>query len=274
MPRLLIVPVVLALAPAGAAAGVSGFRLSELATASATGDPAARYLELEATAAGCVFPSTEVVAYDSAGAVLGQAAPFASSTCFPAGRFLVIATPAAQLAFATAADAALVPALPALAGQLCLVSSTTRYDCVRWGAIARPVHDLFAPTDDSAGFGPPAGLALARRADTGVVADDWRVETPSPRRANDGAGWDQGDAGLDAATPGDAAPAADAGPPVAPADAGNQGDPAVEPYLDLDPGGGARCGCGTDRGRGAALPVALVALIAGRRRGRHPGRPG
>ena len=36
-------------------------RLAEVATAAATGDPAARYVELEVVAAACVFPSTRVV---------------------------------------------------------------------------------------------------------------------------------------------------------------------------------------------------------------------
>jgi len=257
-----------------AAAGVSGFRLSELATASSTGDPAARYVELEATAAGCLFASTQVVAYDAAGAMIGQAAPFAVTTCFPAGRFLVLATPAAQAAFGTAADAALVPALPAAAGQLCLVSSTTRYDCVRWGSIATPVHDLFAPEDDTAAFGPPAGLALARRGEVGVVAEDWRVEDPSPGRANDGMPWDQGDAGIDAAPPVDAAvdAAVDGGAPedggvALDAAAVDARDPEPPPrYLDLDPGGGAGCGCGAGAGGELGLVVALAAVWRYRRR--------
>ena len=253
-----------------AVAGPSGFRLSELATASATGDPAARYVELEATVEGCVFPSTEVVAYSATGVAMGRASPFAATTCFAAGTYLLLATPAAQTAFMTAADAALVPALPGAAGQLCLVSSTTRYDCVRWGAIATPVHDLFAPGDDTSALPPPGGLALARVADDGVIATDWRVETPTPRGPNDGTPWDPADAGTDAP------PAIDAGVdarPPRPDGGGGAVDAAVidgEPqsFLDLDPGGGAACGCRTGVDGGGALPLALAALLLGRRRRR------
>lgn len=242
-----------------AAAGPSAFRLSELATASATGDPAARYVELEATAAGCVFPSTEVVAFSAAGAEVGRAAPFTGTTCFGAGHFLLLATPAAQAAFATGADAALVPALPAAAGQLCLVSSTTRYDCVRWGTITTPVHDLFAPGDDTSALAPPGGLALARVADTGVVVTDWRVESPTPRGPNDGTPWEPGDAGVDAPPMIDAA--VDARPPrpdgggldAATADASSQ------EFLDLDPGGGA-CTCHAGASAVGAAPLVLVGL--------------
>ncbi len=168
-------------APRLAAAGPSGFRLSELVTASATGDPSARYVELEATVEGCLFPSTEVVAYNAAGESLGRASPFASTTCFEAGSYLLFATQAAQTAFMTGADSSLVPGLPGAAGQLCLHSSSTRYDCVRWGAIDVAVHDLFGPTDDTSATRPPAGLSLARIGDTDVVAADWIVQTPTPR---------------------------------------------------------------------------------------------
>ncbi len=249
-----------------AAAGPSAFRLSEVATASATGDPAARYVELFAEDAGCVFPSTEVVAYRADGVVLGRAAPFAATTCFASGTYLLLATPAAQAAFMTGADAALVPALPGAAGQLCLVSSTTRYDCVRWGAITVAVHDLFGAGDDSSALAPPGGLALARVADTDVVAADWRVETPTPRRPNDGTPWEPADAGVDAPPPIDAA--VDARPPRP--DAGGLDAAPVaarsQAFLDLDPGGGAVCGCGAAPGAGTGLVGLLAALLLVRRR--------
>lgn len=256
-----------------AAAGPSSFRLSELATASATGDPAARYVELEATVDGCLFPSTEVVAFGADGAILGRAAPFAATTCFGAGSFLLLATPAAQTAFMTGADSGLVPALPGAAGQVCFVSSTTRYDCVRWGAITVPVHDLFAPTDDSTALPPPGGLALARVSDTGVIAVDWQVETPTPRGPNDGTPWEPADAGIDGAPPVDAA--VDARPPRpdgggGPVDAA-QSDAGSRSFLDLDPGGGAACGCRTGASPGGALPL-LLAGLALMRRPRRPRR--
>jgi uncharacterized protein (TIGR03382 family) len=254
-------------AASSAAAGPSAFRLSEVATASSTGDPAARYVELEASSAGCVFPSTEVVAYGPGGAVVGRAAPFAATTCFAAGTFLLLATPAAQTAFMTGADAALVPALPMGAGQVCLVSSTTRYDCVRWGAVTVPIHDLFAPGDDSSAIAPPGGLALARVGDTGVIADDWRVQTPTPRGPNDGTPWEPGDAGVDAP------PAIDAGVDARPPrpDGGGGTDAAApdarsQEFLELDPGGGAACGCGASPGAGTGALLVLAALTLVRRR--------
>ncbi|MBK9033289.1 MAG: hypothetical protein IPL61_18790 [Myxococcales bacterium] len=264
--------IALAAAAAPAAADLADVRLSEVATAAGSGDPAARYVELEATAAACVFPSTRVVSYDAAGAVLGDVAPFASATCLAAGSYLLLATPAAQAEFATGADGSLVPPLDLDAGQVCLVSSATRYDCVRWGAVAAPVRDLFGPDDASAAVPPPAGLALARIAATDVVAVDWRVESPTPRRPNDGSPWDPADAGVDG-------PRLDAGVDAlvvdaqrldAPADAaaldGNQR------FLDLDPGGGAACGCTTGATPdGAAVLAVAAAMLARRRRRRGRG---
>ncbi len=257
-----------------AAAGVSAFRLSELVTASPTADPAARYIELEALGDGCWFPSTVVRVYDPAGGTLGDAMPFASTTCFTAGTYLLFATPAAQAVFMTAADTAIVPVLPAAAGQLCLVSSTTRYDCVRWGTITTPVHDLFGPADDTTTLAAPGGLALARVADVNVVAADWRVESPTPRRPNDGTPWDPGDAGVDAS------PATDAGGD----DAGRDGPAPIDApfavdaarvdandrFLDLDPGGGASCGCGAGASTSAAVTALLVVLaLTGKPRARR-----
>lgn len=256
--------------------GVSAFRLSEVVTASPTADPAARYIELEAFGDGCLFPSTVVRVYDAAGGFVADAMPFASTTCFSNGTYLLFATPAAQTVFMTTADAAIVPALPEAAGQLCLVSSTTRYDCVRWGPITTPVHDLFAPNDDTSAGAPPGGYALARVADVNVVASDWRIETPTPRAPNNGMPWDPGDAGVDAtsldAAPmdggggEDAAMATDATPSVdaARVDANDR-------FLDLDPRGGAVCGCGAAGGldTGALALVVTLALVARPRRGQR-----
>ncbi|MEZ4402214.1 MAG: hypothetical protein R3B06_19460 [Kofleriaceae bacterium] len=283
------------LAPAVARADLVDVRLSEVVTASPAGDPAARYLELEVTAAACLFPTTRLVSYDAAGQVLGDAAPFASATCLAAGSYLLLATPAAQAAYATAADASLVPPLDRDHGQVCLVSSATRYDCVRWGAVAAPITDLFGPGDLSSAFPPPGGLALARVDGTDVVAIDWRVQGPTPRGPNDGAPWDPGDAGVDAPRPdaavdGGLADAGVDGPaPDGPTPDGAPPD-ASQAFLGLDPGGGAACGCRTGASPDGVALVALVVLglaaTGGRRRGwwrrraapaaagRAPGRAG
>ncbi|HVV84983.1 MAG TPA: hypothetical protein VHE35_18090 [Kofleriaceae bacterium] len=253
-------------------AGPSNFRLSEVATASATSDPAARYVELENLDEGCVFPSTQVISYRADGSEVGRAAPFTATTCFAAGSFILLATPAAQTAFGTTADASLVPALPGPAGQVCLVSSATRYDCVRWGHVTVPVHDLFDPDDDTSAVPPPGGLALSRVSDTGVIAVDWQVQTPTPRGPNDGSPWDPLDAGIDGPPP--IAAGIDARPPRPDGGHGSV-DAAVvdappETFLDLDPGGGAACGCRTGATPGGALPFAgaAVLLLVRRRRAR------
>lgn len=252
---------------APARADLADVRLSEVVTASSTGDPAVRYLELEVTAAACVFPTTRLVSYDAAGVVQGDAAPFASATCLAAGSYLLLATPAAQAAFAVGADGSLVPPLDLDAGQVCLVSSATRYDCVRWGAITTAVRDLFGPDDVTTAVPPPGGLALARTAAFDVVALDWRVQTPTPRGPNDGTPWDPADAGVDAPRPDagvDATPPIDAPRPDAATDAS---DPdASQRFLDLDPAGGAACGCASGPTPGGALVLLAVAGLLARRR--------
>ncbi len=257
-------------------AGVAAFRLSEVVTASPTGDPAARYVELEAIGDGCLFPSTVVRVYGPDGASMGDAMPYASTTCFTDGTFLLFATAEAQSVYMTAADTSVVPALPLAAGQLCLVSSTTRYDCVRWGPITTPVHDLFAPADDTSAPAPPGGFALARVADVNVVSTDWRVETPTPRGPNDGTPWDPGDAGVDA-TPTDASGDASGTPDAASGeDAASSVDAAQvdanDRFLDLDPRGGAVCGCGAGAQRGAVSAVLAALILISLRRRRRPYR--
>ncbi len=251
--------------------GVSWFRLSEVVTASPAGDPAARYIELEVFGDGCLFPTTLLRGYDAAGNSVGEVAPFASTTCYPTGTYLIFATPAAQTTYmideGTVTGAA-VPMLPTGAGQLCLVSSTTRYDCVRWGAITVPVHDLLGADDDTSAVAPPGGLALARRSDFNVIEVDWRVETPTPLGPNDGTPWEPMDAGVDApidATPADAG--ADARPIDAPLVVDAARPDANDRFLDLDPGGGATCGCGSAGGEGAAALalITLGVLVAQRR---------
>src|SRR5947209_3710112 len=93
-------------------------------------------------------------------------------------RELVVALIATAAAFAFTPDVTMVPPLPAAAGQLCFASSTTDYDCVRWGAIATPIHDFLGPTDDTSAPTLPPGVALARTQVTHVVADDWTLESP------------------------------------------------------------------------------------------------
>lgn len=267
MVRASLAALALGLGAAPAAADPGGFRLSEVATASSLGDPAARYVELEATAEACVGPTTLIVSYDAAGRVLGDVAPFPGARCIPAGTYFLLATPAAQTAFATAADASFVPPLDLDAGQVCLVASATRYDCVRWGAVAAPVRDLFGPDDASSAVPAPAGLALARIGELHVVAIDWRVETPTPRGPNDGTPWDPPDAGVDAprpdaavdATPVDAA-RVDAAPDAITVDAD-------QTFVRVDPVGGAACGCGVDGGPASVgLAAAVVVWLARRRR--------
>lgn len=263
-----------------AVAGVAAFRLSEVVTASPTADPAARYVEVEAFADGCLFPTTVLRSYDAAGVAIGEVAPFAETVCFSTGAYLLFATPAAQAVYATPMpNGAAVPMLPEAAGQLCLISSTTRYDCVRWGTITQPVHDLFGPDDDTSAPAPPGGLALSRVADVNVVEADWRIESPTPRAPNDGTPWDPGDAGIDA-TP------IDGGPIDAPTDGPRPIDApftvdgaridANDRFLDLDPGGGASCGCGMPGASGGATSTGLAALVAGallvRRRRRAVGK--
>jgi len=140
---------------------------------------------------------------------------------------------------------------------------------VRWGAIATPVHDLFGDTDDTSAPAPPGGIALARVQEVHVVEVDWRTETPTPRGPNDGTPWDPADAGLDAA-PTDAAidaPLIDAARSDAARDARDLD--ASQLFLELDPAGGAGCGCsggGPVAPGSAGLGLAVLALVRRRRR--------
>lgn len=240
--------------PASAAAGVAAWRLSEVQLAGPGGDPAARFVELHTGAGGCAFPTTQVAVYDGAGDVLDAAAPFVETTCFDAETYLVLPAP---------------PSMPAAARQVCLRSSGTIYDCVRWGGVTAPVHDLFGPDDDSAAVAPPAGYALARIADTEVIAADWIVAAPTPGAPNDGEPWTPPDGGVpDAAPPADAArdpDAAPAAPDAPPPDARN------DRFLDLDPQGGAGCGC-QGPGGGAGGLALVIAALATRTRARRDRR--
>jgi hypothetical protein len=274
---IVVVAMVVAAAPARAA--VSDWRLSEVLPASAGDDPAIRYIELYTAAGACWFATTRLAAYDGAGASLGVVAPFVQTTCFGPDTYLLIATPVAQAAFSVTAESGTVPPLPRTAGQLCLVSSATPYDCVRWGAVTAPVHDLFGPDDDTAIVGPAPGIAMVRVDQVHVVTTDWAFASPTPRGPNDGTPWIPPDAGppADAAVDAngdagalDAAGVVDARPP---ADAAPRPDAANHRYLDLDPGGGA-CACRTST-PGAVVPVGFAVLALSRRRRRaSSGRSG
>ena len=266
------------LLPGVAHAGVAEWRLSEVMLAGEGGEPV-RFVELETVAGGCWFPTTQVAVYDGAGGVLDAVAPFVESTCFPAGTFLVLATPDAESAFGITAAGA-PPALPAAARQVCLRSSGTRYDCVRWDGVTVAVKDLFGPADDSAAVAPPPGLALARTAETHVVAADWTVADPTPGAVNDGDPWDPPDAGPtpDAGATPDAGRMPDGGPIP---DAGGVSDGPIpdagpdardDRFLDLDAGGGAGCGCRTSASGRTDLLFGLALLFLVRRRIRYDGR--
>ena len=246
-------------------AAVGDWRLNEVVASAPNGDTAARYVELYTPADACWFPSTRLDAYDAGGLPLGSIAPFAQTTCFAADTYLVLGTTAAGAAFGFTPDVTMAPALPPAAGQLCFASSTTNYDCVRWGAITSPVHDFLGASDDTSAPSIPPGIALARTQVTHVVVDDWTLESPTPRGPNDGSPWMPPDAGVlpDAAV--DAA-IADASPPDAivdarpPSDAGPVIDAQNHEYLDLDPGGGA-CACRGGGGAGGAIPIAIIILF-------------
>lgn len=281
-----VVLAVVAVLAARAEAGPAEWELSEVERAGPGNDADVRFVELYAAEAGCWFPSTQVTVHDSGGAVLDTVAPFASTTCFAADTYVLLATSGAEALHGVTATSAQVPAFAAGARQLCLRSTGTIYDCVRWGNQSVVIHDLFAPDDDSSATAPPAGAALARIASTHVVADDWIVAEPTPGGPNDGAPIDVPDAGPDAGPSFDAAVAPDAGPSpdARVVDAGPDPDARSNLFLDLDATGGAGCGCqggGGDAGGGDAggLVVVLSAVMACRRssaarrsRGRGPRR--
>jgi hypothetical protein len=261
--RGLAIGVVLVIAgPAEAAVG--DWQLNEVVTAASNGDASARYVEVYANADACWFPSTRLDVYDAGGHLIGSTAPYLTTTCFTSGTYLVVGTAAAGTAFSFTPDALGLPALPTGAGQLCFASSTTDYDCVRWGAISVPIHDFLGTADDTSAPAPPPGIALARTQVTHVVADDWTLEAPTPRALNNGALYVPPDAALiDAAPPPPDAQVFDAAPPDAVVDARPPSDAAPLPpdaeahtYLDLDPGGGA-CTC-RSTSPGGALPIALA----------------
>jgi hypothetical protein len=234
-------------------AALADFRVSEVFAGSAA-EPNARFVELHVgpgTAANCLFPTTRIEVFDGAGTLLGAVAPFSGTECFPAGSFFLLASPEGAALFGVERDARLDVAIPRSAGQVCLASSQTRYDCARWGPITSAVRFLRNTDDDTASPPIPSGVALARAADTGVAGADFVLQSPTPRQPNDGTIWIPADGGLpdepDAAAPIPDAALPDArddftrpdAPPIPRPDA-NLGNP---DFLSADPGGGAALSC-------------------------------
>lgn len=258
--------------PLGAHASIADWRVNEV-LAAAGGDTRIGYVELYAppgTTGNCLFPTTRVEVFGASGLLLGTDAPFETTQCYDGPRFFTLASPQAAAYFGIVPDATLTVAIPAGAGQVCFASSQTRYDCARWGAVTTAERYLRNVDDATAKSSIPDGQALARVADTGVVADDFVIQSPTPGAANDGTVF-----GPDGGMPPDAAPAP---PDAATPDARTVFDrpdapvvifPDANPdprFLSADPGGGA-CACRTATGRPDPLTaLVLLALAAWRRR--------
>lgn len=257
---------------ARALADIQDWQVNEV-LASADGNPGIRYIELYNPVGGCLFPSTRVEVFGADGQLLGSAAPVTFTSCVAPNTYYLLATSAAAEFFVTTADYQIVPALPAAAGQVCFASSTTRYDCVRWGTVSQPVVDFFGSEDMSSTVSLADGQALARVDTTHVVAADWMLASPTPRRLNDGTPYTPPDAGpVPDASMGPDAGSPDAGLPdarEAGPDSGSLPDAAGQPdardhrFLDLDPVGGAACGCRVSPGSSARglLPLGGLMLL-------------
>lgn len=241
------------------------------------GDPSVRFVELWAPPSAeidnCFFPTTRLEIYGPTGLLLGAVAPFEATRCFPGDTYFVFATPEAAAAFGLTPDAALTTPLPADAGQVCFTSSQTRYDCARWGDVTAPVAYFRSVDDDTSAPGIPDGVSLARRSDTGAIAADFVLETPTPGGPNDGTVVPTPDAGP---PPPDAPPPADApvfpdAPPFPPADARVfpvPPDATPQPaFLSARPGGGGCSAAGEPSSPPvAAILVVLTALLGSRMR--------
>lgn len=255
--------------PATSWAALADFRVNEVFPG-LEGDSTIQFIELHVppnTAGNCLFPTTRVEVFDSRGQLLGAVAPFSGTVCYEANTFFLLATPEAVAHFGVERDARLDVNIPREGGQVCLASSQTRYDCARWGAISEEDARRYLRNTDDATTAPaiPAGLALARAADDGVVATDFVFKAPTPRQPNDGTVILPPDAGPE--TPVDAPPVPDAAVPDARdlrrPDAplpvrpdANFFDPA---FLSADPGGGAACSCQTG---GGPLPLGWILVAA------------
>ena len=262
---------VLLLVSRSAGADVQDWQVNEVLT-SAGGDTAVRYVELRNDVGGCLFPSSRIEVFDADGALIGNAAPVAATTCFGPDTYFLFATSGAETVFTTTGDHGIVPALPVTAGQVCFTSSTTRYDCVRYGTINTVIPDFFGASDITTTTAPNDGGALIRILTSHVVVDDWEVNLATPRGPNDGTPWTPPDAGPmpDAAPIPDAAPPVDAQPPTDAyvlRDAASGEDARGQRYLDVDPVGGADCGCAQSAPTpGGTFILMLVAGLLMRRR--------
>ena len=254
-------------------AALADFRVSEVFAGSAAA-PNAQFVELQVgpnTVANCLFPTTRIEIFDGAGTLIGAVAPFSGTECFAAGTFFLFANPEAAALFGVERDARLDVAIPRNAGQVCLASSQTRYDCARWGTITNAVRYL-RNTDDDSGSPPiPPGVALARAGDTGIAGSDFVLQSPTPRQPNDGTVWIPPDGGGLPDEPDAAVPIPDARLPDARDDFTRPDAPPVPrpdallgnpDFLSADPGGGAALSCSTGGGLSSWLLVlALIAVI-------------
>lgn len=253
-------------APSSALAGVEDWEVNEIVT-SGGGDVQARYVELRNLTGGCMFPTSRIEVFDADGEGIGSVAPFSVTTCFGPDTYFLFATSAAEAEFATTADFGVVPGLPAVSGQLCFVSSLTRYDCVRWGSIVTPVEDFFGAGDFTTATAAPDSFALSRISATHVISVDWDILDPTPRGPNDGTPWTPPDAGPSPDAGPDAGPIVDAGPrPDARLliDATPSPDSANTRFLDLDATGGATCSTGGGAGGWFPILLFVCALLRGR----------
>jgi hypothetical protein len=247
-----------------ALAGVEQWQVNEVHR-STNGDTALAFVELLNLDGGCLFPTSSVDLYDGAANLIDTMSLTVSTACHGAPTYLLLATQEAASYFAVSRDANLSTELPS-AGQLCFSSSSTHYDCVRWGQVSVPVVDLFGPSDSSVVPSPDDNFSLARVGTTHVVFDDWEQADPTPRQPNDGSSWNPPDAGPppDAAPTFDAGSALDAGPR---ADAAPRSDARADAgstlYLDLDTVGGGACACeaGGRDGLASQGPVLIVLFI-------------
>lgn len=216
-------------------------------------DTQLRFVELVNVPGGCLFPTSTLNLYSADGTLLDIISLASVTTCYGAPTYLLLATPESAAFFGVDSDLGQVSELPS-SGQLCFASSSTLYDCVRWGTVSSAVVDLFGSSDMSSASEPPDNFSLSRTQATHVVVDDWSNLSPTPRAPNDGSPWTPPDAGPmpDASPLGDAGPSLDAARRT---DAGGGADAEPEEentrYLDLDAVGGGSCACqgsGTSRG--------------------------
>ena len=248
-----------------ARAELADVRISEVSPG-ADGDPNTAFVELAIPASGaCLFPTTRLELFAADGTGLGASALVDTATCLGGPAWLLLTSPDGATHWGVGRDGGLTLALPRAAGQLCLVSTATRYDCVRWGPVTAVIPDFDSSTDMTSAAPLAFDSGLARNGDTGVVADDFALAAPTPRAPNDGSIFIPPDASLlpDAppppdASPFDAAPLPDAAPLL---DATRPDARTNPPWLLADPGVG---GCSISHRPPHAsrlTPLALAPLL-------------